>query len=407
MKEKSFHMTFAVILIVTLIASGCAPAATPQPASPTTAPAVEEPPTAAPNVEAPPTAAPTEAEAVEPTEAEVVEECTDPYRVAFVLSGPATDQGWAMSHDVGRQYVQENLPCVETTSIESVASGDVERVARDLASKGYDMIFTASLGFMEGTYLAAQAYPEVLFENAGGYKRLPNMSTYFGKVYQTRFLAGIVAGMMTKNNKIGYVTSFQSPEMFWNLNGFAQGIKTVNPDATINVVWTNTFYDPVVERTAAEALADLGVDVIGMHQNSPNAMIVADERGIYGIGYQLDMRPSAPNAVLTTVAWNWGPYYLETVKAAQEGTWESHDAFMGLETGVVRLDPYGDMVPQEVKDTVAEWEQKILSGEFKPFTGPLYDNEGNLVVPEGVSLTDEEIREMTWLLDNVISPKSD
>lgn len=397
MKKTFLRLTVVVLLMSFFFASGCAPAATPEPASPTTAPATQ----------AAPTAAPTAAPQAEPTQTEAAEECTKPFRAAWVLSGPVTDMGWAMAHDIGRQYVQENLPCVETTSIEAVAAGDVERVARDLASKGYDMIFTASLGFMEGTYIAAQAYPDVLFENAGGYKRLPNMSTYFGKVFQTRFLSGIVAGMMTKNNKIGYVTSFPSPEMKWNLNGFALGVKTVNPDATINVVWTNTFYDPVVERTAAEALADMGVDIIGMHQNSPNAMMVAQERGIYGIGYQWDMRPHAPKAVLTTVAWNWGPYYLETVKAAQEGKWESHDAFLGLETGVVRLDPYGDMVPQEVKDAVEEWKEKILSGEFKVFTGPLYDNEGNLVVADGYSLTDSEIREMTWLLDNVISPKSD
>lgn len=269
------------------------------------------------------------------------------------------------------------------------------------------MIFGCSSGFIEAVYTVAQEYPDVIFEQSGTPYELPNLAAYFGRVYETRFLSGLVAGLMTKNNKIGHVTSFPIAEMKYNINGFALGVKEVNPEATINVVWTNTFGDPAIERAAAESLIDVGVDVISMHQNSPTIMVVAEENGIYGIGYQLDMRPHAPEAVLTTVEWNWGPYYLETVKNALDGTWKPHDAFLGLESGVTRLAPFGDMVPQEVRDLVAEWEAKILSGEFKVFEGPISDNQGNLVIPEGEYLEFEQIQVMDWLADNVISPPTD
>ena len=328
--------------------------------------------------------------------------CDKTFKVAWVYDGPTGDKGWVDAHEVGRLYVVKNLLCIETLTVENVAEGDAERVFTDLVKRGYQMIFATTFGYMDAAFTVAEANPKVIFEHVFGYKTRENMAVYAGRLYQTRFLSGIVAGMMTKKNEIGYLASFPFPEVISGIDGFALGVKAVNPDAKIHVVYVNSWYDPVVERQGAEALIDLGIDMLSMHTGSPAAMLAAEERGISGIG-EYDMYVDAPKAVLVTVQWNWGPYYLETVKAAQAGTWKEHNFYGGLETGIHQLGPFASTVPQEVKDAVAKWKQKILGG-WDVFTGPIYDNKGKLVVAEGVTMSEDQIKQMEWLVDNVIAP---
>ncbi len=371
-----------VVIVLLLTLTNCAPKAT---VVPTTEVVV----------------APTDAPVVA-TSAPAASTCTTPFKVAWVYDGPIGDQGWVDAHEAGRQYVVDHLSCLETTTVESVAEGDAERVFNDLVAKGYQMIFATTFGFMDAAYTVAEAHPEVKFEHVFGYKMRDNMSIYSGRLYQVRYLTGIVAGMMTKKNEIGYLASFPIPEVISGINGFAMGVKAVNPDAKIHVVWLNTWYDPVVERQGAESLLDLGIDVLTFHAGSPASATAAEERGINLIG-EYNMYKDAPNSALTMVQWNWGPYYLETVKAAQEGTWVSHDFFGGIDTGVPQLGPYTALVPQDVQDAVETAEQKILGG-WDVFTGPITDNKGNIVVAEGETLDAEKILSMEWFVDNVIVP---
>jgi basic membrane protein A len=205
---------------------------------------------------------------------------------------------------------------VETAFIENVPEGpDAERVIRDYAQKGYNIIFTTSFGFMDPTITVASEFPNVYFEHCSGYKTAPNVATYFGRMYQPRFLSGLVAGKMTKTNKIGYVAAFPIPEVIRMCNAFTLGVRTVNPKATVTVVWTNTWFGPPQEKEAAEALLAAGCDIIAQHQDTPEPQKAAAEKGMLGIGYDSDMRKVVGDSVLTTPIWNWGPYYISRVKA--------------------------------------------------------------------------------------------
>ncbi len=373
---------FAVIVFVLITITSCAPKPTVEPTK---------------SAEVPPTES-VQVAATEPPK----QTCDKVFKVAWVYDGPIGDQGWVDAHEAGRQYVIANLPCIETTTVESVAEGDAERVFNDLVSKGYNMIFATTFGFMDAAYTVAEAHPDVIFEHVFGYKMRDNMAIYSGRLYQIRYLTGIIAGMMTKDNEIGYLAAFPIPEVISGINGFALGVKSVNPNAKIHVVWLNTWYDPVIERQGAESLLDLGIDVLTFHAGSPASAIAAEERGIDLIG-EYNMYKDAPKAALTMVQWNWGPYYLETVKAAQEGTWVTHDFFGGIDTGVPQLGSYGPKVPQDVKDAVAVAKEKILGG-WDVFTGPITDTTGNVVVADGVTLKAEEILSMEWFVDNVVVP---
>ena len=331
--------------------------------------------------------------------------CDKVFKVAWVTDAPVGDKGWTDAHNAGRLYVQENLPCVETAIFDGVAENDAQRVMFDLAEKGYQMIFACTFGFMDAAEAAAKAYPNIIFEHIFGYKRLPNLATFGVRAYQTRYLTGIMAGMMTKSNKIGYIATFPIPQSFYNLDSFALGVKQANPNAKIHVVWTGSWYDPVIERQAAEAVLDLGADVIAMHAGSTAPMVAAEERGVYSIGWESDMAWSAPKAVLTSIAYDWALYYYQEVKAAMEGTWKTHDFYGGIDTKMTMLTPYGPMVPQEVKDKVSEWEAKIKSG-WDVFVGPIKDDKGTIRVPEGTTLSMDEINQIEWITDNIVMAKT-
>jgi basic membrane protein A len=327
----------------------------------------------------------------------------DKFIAGFVYVSPVGDGGYTYAHDLGRKYLEEQIPEVETIFYEAVEEGpDAERVMTELVQRGADVVFATSFGFMDFMINVAERHPDVIFEHCSGYKTAENAGTYFGRMYQPRYLSGIVAGLKTETNKIGYVGAFPIPEVVRGINAFTLGVRSVNPDATVHVTWTNTWYDPGTEKQAALGLIDAGVDVIAQHQDTPGPQQAAEERGIWGIGYNTDMRDFAPNANITSPVWNWGPYYVKAVQSIMDGTWESSQYWGSMADGVVDLGPFNEaLVTEEIKQAVEEAKEAILSGELDVFAGPIKDQNGEIRVPEGSTMTDEEKLSFDWFVEGV------
>lgn len=327
---------------------------------------------------------------------------TEKMKVAFMYVGPVGDGGYTYAHDQGRKYLAEKMPDVETSIVESVPEGaDSERVLTQLAEQGNKVIFATSFGYMDPTINVAKKYPDVVFMHCSGYKTAENVGTYFGRMYQARYLTGIVAGKTTKSGSIGYVAAMPIPEVVRGINAFTQGVRSVNPNATVKVVWTNSWYDPAAEKEAGKSLLDANCDVISQHIDGPAPQQAAEERGKFGIGYDSDMSKVAPKAVLTSAVWNWGPYYVQAVEAVKSGTWKSSQYWGPMSDGIVELAPYGPMVSDDIKQAVEAAKKKILSGEFDVFTGPVKDQQGEVKVPAGQKMSDQDMLSMDWFVQGV------
>jgi basic membrane protein A and related proteins len=327
-------------------------------------------------------------------------------KVAFVYVGPIGDAGWTWAHDQGRLDLQKNLPNVETMYQENVPenAADAERVIRDFAQKGAKIIVTTSFGYMDPTINVAKDFPNVQFVHISGYKTADNVSTAFGKIEEPRYVSGLIAGKMSRSGNLGYVAAFPIPEVIRGINAFTLGARKSNPNAKVKVVWTNTWFDPQKERSAAEALLDGGADVIAQHQDTPGPQQAAQDKGKYGVGYDADMSKFAPKAVLTSPIWHWGVYYTDLVKQVQAGTWKSNQYWGGWKDGLVDLAPLGSMVPDDVKKMAEDEEAKFKSGTetiFTIFTGPLKDQSGAEKVKSGESMTADKLLSMDWFVDGV------
>lgn len=325
-------------------------------------------------------------------------------KVGFIYVGPVGDAGWSFAHNQGREYLEGQISNVTTRYVESVPEGaDAERVITQFARDGYQLIFTTSFGYMDSTFNVAQRFPQVYFEHCSGYMTHTNMSAYFGRMYEPRYLSGMVAGSMTQSNLLGFVAAFPIPEVIRGINAFTLGARAVNPEVKVKVVWTNTWYDPAVEKAAAIALLDSNCDVIAQHQDTPAPIQAAAERGKYGVSYNSIMSQFAPDAVLTGPVWNWGPYYVQRVKEVQEGSWETGSYWGGMADGIVGLAPFGPMVPEDVITIVEAKKEEIIAGEFHPFAGPIKDNQGVLRVLKNSVLTDEQMLSIEWFVEGVES----
>ncbi len=322
-------------------------------------------------------------------------------KVGFVYVGPVGDHGWSYQHDQARQAVEKELG-VKTTFVESVAEGaDAERVIRKLASSGNDVIFTTSFGYMNPTLKVAKRFKKVKFEHATGYKRAANVSTYSARFYEGRAILGAIAGKMTKSNVVGYIGSFPIPEVIRGIDAFTLALRKVNPKATVKVVWVNSWFDPGKEGDAAKALIDQGVDIITQHTDSPAPLQVAEKRGVYAFGQASDMAAFAPKAQLTSIVDNWNNYYIERVKAVMDGSWKSTDTWDGIKSGMVEMAPYGDAVPQDVRDMAEKIKASIVDGSFHPFQGPIKNQKGELVVKAGEVISDADLSRLNWYVEGV------
>lgn len=327
----------------------------------------------------------------------------EPLKVGFVYVGPVGDYGWSYQHDQGRKAVEAEFgDAVKTTFVESVPEGaDAERVLTQLASSGHDLIFTTSFGFMNATIKTAQRFPDVRFEHATGYKRADNVATYAARFYEGRYVIGVIAGHMTESDTIGYIGAVPIPEVVRGINAFTQGLRSVNPDATVKVIWVNSWYDPGKERDAAETLITQGADILTQHTDSPAPVQVAAEKGIYAFGQATDMSEFGPEVHLTAIVDDWSNYYVERTRAVLEGTWESQDTWGGLDSGMVFISEYNTVLPAEVVEAAEAARKAIAAGELHPLAGPLKSQDGEVVIPEGEMPTDEQLLSMDWFVEGV------
>jgi basic membrane protein A len=329
-----------------------------------------------------------------------------PFKVAWILVGPHNDGGWSQAHVDGMNYVQKMLGSkVQTTYKENIAVGSqFAQTVAGLVAQGYKMIFATSYGYV--TPALAAKYPNVLFEQATGTYVGKNVSEYFGAAEDTIFLSGMAAGAASKTGKIGFVVAYPIPEVIRHTNAFTLGAQLTHPGATVRIVWTNSWYDPPLEKKAAQSLVGAGVDVLGQNVDSPATGQYAESAKIPWVGYDSDSSNFAPKSWLTASVYNWGPYYLKRVKAAMAGTWKPGFYYGSIKDGFTKLAPFGPGVSAKTKALIAKYQTMIENGSFYEFRGPLYDQSGKLRVKQGVKLTVPQLYSMNWLVKGVIgSPK--
>ena len=326
-----------------------------------------------------------------------------PLKIGFVYVAPVLDAGWVHQHDEARKAVEAALGSrVKTTYVENVAEGaDAERVIRDLAQQGHQLIFTPSFGYMEPTLKVAKDFPDVKFESITGYKVQTNVAVANARYYEGRYLAGIAAGRLASS--AGYVAGFAIPEVIQGINAFALGMRSVNPAATVKVVWLGAWFDPPREREAAMTLFNQGVEVIAFHTASTAVMGAAQERGKLAIAYHSDMRKAAPDAQVLAITHQWGDYYTGRAKAVLGGSWKSAALWGGVKEGMVRVDSFGPKVPKQVADEVLARQRDIAAGRLHPFKAQdaMLDNQGNEVLAAGKTLSDGQILAMNFLVQGV------
>ena len=346
------------------------------------------------------------------------------FNVAFVYVGPIGDGGWTYAHNQGRLYLEKNGTNVHTAYIESVAEGaDSEQVIRALARKGFNLIITTSFGFMDPTETVAKEFPKVKFVHISGFKKNDtNFGNVFGAMESMKYLAGMIAGARAKadgNPRLGYIAPFPIPEVIRLGNAIMLGAKQTCPECTMEIRWMNSWFDPGKEQEAAESMFNAGVDVVITGADTTGPIVVAGQKGKWAVGYDSDNACDADKAhCLTVPHWNWGPVYLDIVKQIQAGTWRPSSWYGDVDTGIVGL--YGfnpgqtpaDGVPKEVIPLVQQKLADMKAGKFTRFdifTGPIKDNKGNIVVPAGVKLTQEDLEGlegckicMSWLAEGII-----
>ena len=325
----------------------------------------------------------------------------DPVKVGFIYVGPIGDHVWTYRHDIGRQQVEEAFgDKVETSYIESVQYGpEAENVIRQMA-EDHDIIFATSFGYMETMLKVAKDYPNVKFEHATGYKQSDNMASYGLRLYQARHVQGIIAGMMTKTNKICYVGAYPIPEVIREINTYYLGAKKMNPDVDIDIVWVNTWYDPGKEANAAEVMMAQGCDMVAQHTDSPAPLQAAQKQGKLGFGQASDQIKFAPKAQLTATIDNWGPYYIKKVGQVIDGTWETGDYFGHMNEGAVQMAPFTNM-PANVAKEAQEIKDMIEHGHYFAFTGPIKDNTGTLQLKDGEIASDAHLNSMMYYVEGI------
>ncbi|MFH1811163.1 MAG: BMP family ABC transporter substrate-binding protein [Pseudomonadota bacterium] len=326
----------------------------------------------------------------------------DALKAGFIYVGPPGDLGWTYAHDQGRKDAEQAVEGLVTTYIENVTPADAQAKIEELVTAGNDIIFTTSFDFMDPTLAVATAHPDVTFEHCSGYKTATNMSNYFGRMYQARYLTGIVAASMSTTHKIGIAAAVQIPEVIRHINAIALGARSVDPVVELHVRWVHAWYDPTGAEARTQELITDGCDVILQDTDDSTPITAAQTANVYAIGYNSDVASFAPANVLTSAVWNWGLYYAERIKAVRDGTWTSQAYWGGIESGLVGLGTWGAMVPQSVKDLVAQKRTALESGSFDVFDGPFNKQDGSVWKSTGQSLTDEEMLGMSEYVEGVV-----
>lgn len=328
--------------------------------------------------------------------------------IGFIFVGPCDDYGYNQAACIGSNAVEAAFPELEVLRAENVPENqEAERVMETMIRNGAKIIFPTSYGHLDPALEVAKRHPEVIFMHQGGLKGAENVGTYFGTIWETVYLSGVAAGHMTKTGKLGYIVAFPIPQVLLNINAFTLGAQSVNPDVETTVVFTASWCDPGQQAEAANSLIAQGVDVLTQHQDCSKTIVETAERnGIMTVGYHADASALAPEGWITGSIWDWGDLFVDIVNTIESGDWASspyNGLFRtGVAAGAVKLAPFGKNVPQEVQDEIAALQAQILSGEFFPFDGPIYDQEGNVRIAEGTRLTVEELEATDYLIKGVI-----
>lgn len=306
----------------------------------------------------------------------------EPLKVAFAYVGPVGDGGWSFAHDKARKAVQEEFgDKIVTSYVESVPEGaDAERVLRDMATQGNKLIFGTTFGYMEPLLKLAPDFPDVKFEHATGYKTAANLRTYDSRTYEGAYMAGVIAGSMTKSNTLGVVGSVPIPEVIRNINSFTLGAQSVNPKIKTKVVWVNEWFSPPKETEAATSLINGGADILFQNTDSPAVLKTAEEKGKRAFGWDSDMTAYGPKAHLASAVINWQPYYSKAIKDVLENTWTTGQSWWGVKEGAIDLVSLAEDVPAEAKARIDEIKAGLKAGTYHIWKGPILDNTGKEVL---------------------------
>ncbi|MEZ5667022.1 MAG: BMP family ABC transporter substrate-binding protein [Alphaproteobacteria bacterium] len=326
----------------------------------------------------------------------------EPLKIGFVYNSPIGDGGWTYQHDQGRLALEAALgDAVETSYVESVAEGDAARVMRQMVENGAGLVFATSFGFMNPMAEVAASYPDAVFEHATGYTLLDNMGVYHARAYEARYLSGIAAGSVSQSGVAGFIASFPIPEVIRGINAFTLGMRSVNPEATVKVIWISSWYDPGKETEAAQALIAQGADVISQFTDSPAPTIAAQEAGVWSISVGSDRSSYGPDAHLTSVVYNWAGFYEETARAVIDGTWQSANVWGGFDRGMIELAPLHAGVPDDARALIEDRRAAIAAGTAHPFAGPVADQDGTVRIAAGAVADDGMLLGMDWYVEGV------
>ena len=326
-----------------------------------------------------------------------------PLNIAFAYVGPVGDGGWSFAHDNGRKALEKEFgDKVKTTFVESVPeSADAERVFRDLVGQGNKLIFGTTFGYMEPMLKVAADSKEIKFEHATGYKTAENLRTYDSRTYEGAYMAGIIAGSMTKSNTLGVVGSVPIPEVLRNINSFTLGAQSVNPKITTKVVWVNEWFSPPKETEAATALINGGADVLFQNTDSPAVLKTAQEKGKRAFGWDSDMTAYGPKAHLASAVINWGPYYIKATKDALEGKWATGASWWGVKEGAIDIVSIADDVPADIKTKVETVKAGLKDGSFSIWKGPIVGQDGKELVAAGAVADDKFLSGVNFYVKGV------
>ncbi|MEI6300169.1 MAG: BMP family ABC transporter substrate-binding protein [Betaproteobacteria bacterium] len=315
----------------------------------------------------------------------------EPLKIAFAYVGPVGDGGWTFAHDNGRKAVEKEFgDKVVTSFVEKVPeSADAERVIRDMAGQGNKLIFGTTFGYMEPMLKVAADNKGVKFEHATGYKTAENLRTYDSRTYEGAYMAGVIAGKMTKTNTLGVVGSIPIPEVIRNINSFTMGAQSVNPKVKTKVVWVNEWFNPPKETEAATALINGGADVLMQNTDSAAVLKTAQDKGKRAFGWDSDMSAYGPKAHLGSAVINWGPYYIKATRDALEGKWATGSSWWGVKEGAIDMVSIADDVPADIKARVEEIKAGLKAGTYNIWKGPIVDNSGKEVLAKDAVADDK------------------
>jgi basic membrane protein A and related proteins len=315
----------------------------------------------------------------------------EPLKIAFAYVGPVGDAGWTYAHDLGRKAVEAEFgDKVKTSYVENVPeAADAERVIRQMVSEGNKLVFGTTFGYMDPMMKVAADHKDVKFEHGTGFKTADNMRTYDSRTYEGAYLAGIVAGAMTKSNTLGVVGSIPIPEVIRNINSFTLGAQSVNPKIKTKVVWIGKWFDPPKEGEAAQSLINQGADVLFQNTDSTAVLQTAEKNKKLAFGWDSDMSAFAKEAHLGSAIINWAPYYKKAVKDALDGSWKTSQEWWGVKDGAIDLVAVSDKVPAEIKAKVDKARAGLKDGSFHPWTGPVMGQDGKEVVAKDAKPDDK------------------